>query len=254
MGAMCSFCIRNPSTRKENMNNGIGVTERGDAALDYNEATYKARKLNVAGAILITKSPNILIDLLRDRPFPTPFVVNCTITGFGGEPIEPNVPKPEVALKAYHDLIAMYGGQRVVLRVDPIILEGRAMPIIKLAEGRVRISFLDGYAHVRERFANRCPEYSPLLPHDFHHPIERRRSAVEYITRELGYAPEICGEPGLPCAGCVSQNDLDALKLAIPARGKSYQRKDCHCLSQKVELLSRRNPCPHNCCYCYWRD
>lgn len=232
----------------------IGITERGDGALDYDEAIYKAHKLDVKGIIFITKHPMMLEHKLATKPPNVPFIVHCTITGFGGEPIEPNVPKAELALKGYHGLVDAYGKNNVILRVDPLLLYDKAMPILREAEGRVRISFVDGYPHVRERFNNRCKEYLPLLPSSFHFPLAARQEVAQKVHTLLGYPPEICGEPDMSCTGCVSDLDLQALGIGKTTSNTSHQRNACRCLAQKTELLSRRHPCPHNCAYCYWKD
>lgn len=233
----------------------IGITERGDAALSFKTALASAERNKVDGVIFITKDPISLLMELPCQSIDFPFIIHCTITGFGGEKIEPNVPPASMSLLGYHRLCDTYGKDRVVLRVDPVLLLGRAMPIIKEAEGRVRISFLDGYDHVGQRFAKNCPDYLPLLPKGFHHPLADRLSWARQIQKELGYAPEICGEPDMPCTGCVSQQDLIAMGLPIPIITKTaHQRYSCKCLAIKTELLNNRHPCAHNCQYCYWKD
>lgn len=232
----------------------IGITERGDAALDYNEVLRSSCSVRPDGIILISKNPVLLLEKLSDIEPPVPFIIHATITGFGGEAIEPNIPPAEEALKAYHELVDRYGTAKVILRVDPIFLLGRAMPIVREAEGRVRISFADGYDHVRKRFKDKAPEYIPLLPSRFHIPLDKRQEMLEAINKELGYEAEVCGEPNMECSGCVSEKDLETMGLSLPKKkGKSFQRKACTCMGIKTELLSRRGQCPHGCLYCYWK-
>jgi len=224
----------------------IGITERGDAALDQSW-----RKANMLGMILITKAPH-KIGVLPDNA-----ILHCTITGYGGTIIEPGVAPALVTLEAYKNLVNTYGSERIVLRVDPIIptLKGiqTAKEIISHQQGRVRISFLDAYSHVRERFE----KLGLQLPWTgIHAPLEIRQQAVERIKQEVLFRDdlEICGEPGLDCTGCISQRDMQALGLICKLSGKCTQRTSCACVAEKTELLSNPHRCAHNCLYCYWKD
>ena len=141
------------------------------------------------------------------------------------------------------------------MRVDPYLLPARSKQVIKEAEGRVRISFIDRYPHVWSRFTRQYKEYLPLLPQQsFHWPLDYRLKHIDEINKELGYEAEVCGEPGIKCTGCVSEEDLKVMGLLPPTvLGKSAQRGACCCIAAKTELLSRRMPCPHDCAYCYWK-
>ena len=57
-------------------------------------------------------------------------------------------------------------------------------------------------------------------------------------------------------SGCVGKKDLEIMGLEIPNNllKNMQNRKGCHCLSCKTELLSCKNRCPHQCLYCYWKD
>ena len=230
----------------------IGITERGDAGLDQ---TWRAKLASVDGAILITKAPHLLLA----GTLPTNTIIHCTITGLGGTQLEPRVERPDVMINAYRALVTYYGAERVVLRIDPVIPQGvfldDALTIMREACSRVRVSFLDGYEHIRERFRQRhitgiCP-WTGL-----HAPLDMRLAALRQLEQanRSGYAIEICGEPGMACTGCVSARDLAALGLderKVSGR-TSGQRGACCCLAEKVELLNNKKPCLHNCSYCYW--
>jgi DNA repair photolyase len=230
--------------------NEIGITERGDAALDLGWVPWvKAGK----PAILITKDPQLLLGILGGGVYSpkTNIIVHCTITGFGGTVLEPNVSSYDVSLGAYNSLIKMLGSCRVILRIDPVIptLKGRqvAMKVLKgrAFDTRVRISFIDNYNHVKRRFKTA----GVSLPWDsFHAPLEDRISTWKYLGE-----PEICGEPGFKCTGCVSAKDCETLDID-PSTSEKGQRAYCACLANKHELLSRRSRCPHKCLYCYWSD
>lgn len=222
----------------------IGITERGDAARDFSWKPWVA-----AGnpAILITKAPSRLIgELTPDMNV----IVHCTITGYGGTELEPRVLGTVIELAAYQSMVLKMGSDRVVLRIDPIIpfqpwLE-HSRWVSEHARGRVRISFMDLYPHVRERLA----KAGITLPYDtFHAPLLDRFRAWELLGE-----PETCGEPGMRCYGCISKKDLEVLGLdESEAKPGGYQRKDCCCLGIKKELLKNKGQCWHGCLYCYWK-
>lgn len=227
----------------------IGVTERGDGGLDQ---SWRNSLDKVDGVVIITKAPQRLLD----TDIPQRSIIHCTITGYGGTAIEPGVEEPKVTLKAYKKLVKKLGGERVVLRIDPIFprwCDDKAviLSLLPEAKGRVRISFLDMYPHVAQRFKDK----NLSVPHTtFHAPLGFRKKLFKEITKILGEKPEICGEPGFKCTGCVSSRDLKAMGFFSSLSGdKGYQRAECMCGAEKVELLKVRKPCGHKCIYCYWR-
>jgi len=175
----------------------IGITERGDIAfLPYS-------LIGVDGAILITKDPRVI------KNVPKNVIVHCTITGYGGTIVEPRVILPEVAIGEYNRIISEIGPDRCVLRIDPIIPcdEGIevALGIFKYAKGRVRISFLDAYFHIRDRFA-RANLSTMITWEGLHAPLDIRQKYLKLFP-----GAEVCGEPGLECTGCISALDLVAI-------------------------------------------
>ena len=223
----------------------IGVTERGDAG--HNLVWLQAvRRKVVDGCIAITKAPQALLT----EYIPPNVIIHCTITGHGGTVLEPNVAPPETTLVAYNILADRYGRERVVLRIDPILIMdddalNRAYKVCEAARSRVRISFLDYYPHVRERFT----EHGVAYAQDFHAPLTLRQKVWEQMGK-----PEICAEPGMVCTGCVSQRDLRAMGIESALTVGGRQRQNCACAAEKVELLTDRKPCRHGCVYCYWKD
>jgi hypothetical protein len=234
----------------------IGITERGDAALDLSWKKWVQE--DKKPAVLITKDPRTLFLHLEGRDN---VIVHCTITGNGGTVLEPNVRPYTSALTGLHLIEGLLGIERVVLRIDPIIpygkYLGRAASVAETAaiayqkDLRTRISFMDNYNHVKERWANAA--LAPL-PYDFHACIIDRMNAELRIRNALKPLPqpEVCGEPGFKCTGCISKLDCEILGVE-PSKGTSQQRKACACLSLKHELLKSKGRCAHQCLYCYWK-
>ena len=230
--------------------NEIGITERGDAALYLGWLPW-VRKGNPA--ILITKDPRRLLEELLQQgkeylPGKFNVIIHATVTGLGGSVFEPYVSDKFEALTAYKQLVCVYGINRVVLRIDPVIPteEGiriaRSVLDLKEPNGRVRISFIDQYPHTKVRMKTA----GVSLPWDtFHAPLKARQEAYEELGR-----PEICGEPDFACTGCVSEQDCKTLGVVPKEVGN--QRKFCACLMNKKELLNSKHPCGHHCIYCYW--
>ena len=230
----------------------IGITEKGDSGLDF--SWYEKRK-NYDGLILITKK---LSDEFIEKAKHTNCIVHATITGLGGSIYEPNVPKFIDSIYKFKDLCDNLGRERVVLRIDPIIPEEtcivKAMDVyIKLhktiidsCKTRVRISFLDNYPHIKQRFIKAGLE---PLPYNFHAPLELRKEILKLFPDA-----EVCGEPGIESIGCVSEKDLEILGIEMPKNVvKGFQRTECECLSVKREIFTERKQCPNRCLYCYWK-
>lgn len=224
----------------------IGITERGDAGLDFSWEKEYAR-LSCDGVILITKHlSQQFIEMAKEYNS----IVHATITGHGGTVIEPNVPTYLESAEQFLILKEEIGRERAVLRIDPIIPteEGirAAQKVFALLPGnRTRISFLDNYPHVKRRF--QAAGLQPLQ-YSFHAPLTTRQ-------RIAGLFPgaEICGEPGMACTGCISERDLKILGIESTAIPLGRQRPECKCLAVKRELLSRRGQCASGCLYCYWK-
>lgn len=240
----------------------IGITERGDASL--NDSWIKWVKNDKKPTILITKSPSRLIEKIlkpNELLYKNPnFIIHCTITGLGGTVYEPNVKDFKEELDSLIELSKKLGEKHIVLRIDPILPYNiePALEVLNEARkldfnGRYRISFLDFYKHVVERFLKNGIEIPKIYKKDgvynLHAPLYLRRS----IVKKYFSMAEICGEPDLYCTGCVSELDCKTLKV-IPNEKKSQQRLSCMCLAMKKELLNNKSPCFHNCIYCYWKD
>lgn len=225
------------------MDSRVGITERGDPALDHSWLPW-VREGNAA--IIISKNCIVIERLLSELMMPN-VIIHCGITGWGGTPIEPNVPPCAETLAAYKRLSEKYGSDRVVLRIDPIIptVDGvaKAMRVNEHKIGRVRISFLDAYDHIRENMKAQ----GIYLHKGFHADEDIRKSIWEVMG-----CPETCAEPGLPSVGCVGEKDCEILGIDPKPLFKG-QRPLCPCLANKFELLSKKELCGHKCIYCYWK-
>jgi DNA repair photolyase len=236
----------------------IGITERGDPAIDCQWTQWV---VDGNPAILITKDPLKLFDhikvIIEDGKceevyprFPN-IIVHTTITGFARSIIEPNVPDVDCALLGFEELCKLLGPERIVLRIDPIVPTDAGIDTAynvlcqaqKLFKTRVRVSFIDQYDHVKKRFKDIDVE----LPWTtFHAPLKLRKKAWERLGR-----PEVCGEPDFECTGCISAKDCELLGVQLIDKF-SKQRLCCACLGNKKELLSSRSRCFHKCVYCYY--
>ena len=121
-------------------------------------------------------------------------------------------------------------------------------------KGRVRTSILDLYNHVLNRMTkDMVKRLQHIYGDNLHAPLSLRKKIIADMEAILGRPVEICGEPGLPCTGCVSEKDLDTLGIKTILLARKGQRSACSCIAEKKELLSNRGRCPNKCMYCYWR-
>ena len=232
----------------------VGITERGDAGLDFSWID----KLNeVEFAILITKNVNpIFIEQVlkhKDK-----LIIHCTITGL--YQYEPNVPHLAVSYRHILQLIIRgFPVEQLVLRVDPIIPTAhdidRACKVLELFKDtgikRVRYSYLDLYPHVRERFikANIMPPYDSFTAPKYYRDAAYKR-IHEY---DRYYEFESCAEDNCDRLGCISKKDYDIMHIPYHEDTYSSQRRLCTCVNKR-ELLDNCTRCNHKCLYCYWKD
>jgi len=250
----------------------IGVTEAGDASVDL---SWERKMRSVDGAILITKnvSADFRAAVMRHSE---KVIVHATVTGFGGSVLEPNVPPPAAAKASVMNLVGEgFSQEKVVIRVDPIIPTEKglntALTTIEsfMAEGfcRYRISVIDMYPHVRNRFK------SAGLPLPYGEKMYAGKDMLDAVDAMLvevrsfwlnegnhirDLRIESCAEPRLAESikcGCISSHDLALLRLdPYEADAIGSQRQHCMCYSGKRELLSGRHLCKHQCLYCYWKN
>ena len=240
----------------------VGFTESSEVAFNL-ECFDNLYKANV---IISKRLTDKLINKLIENS--DKIIFHCCVTGMGSTRIEPFVPTLEETYNKFIKLIE--GGfpiSHVVLRVDPIVPTKKgietAMSVLRRFRGlgidRVRISFLDNYKHVKERFKEENIDI--LYDGKFHAPLKDRLkwlTAIKYCAEECEYGNvEACGEPGIESVSCLSQKDIDILGLTdeITLEGSAEQRKSCGCPANKSELLRvKPHRCENKCIYCYWCD
>lgn len=249
-------------------NQYIGITEVGDPSfrLDIFDKLYD-------GNIIITKRlTNKLIEKLVENK--EKCILHFTVNGMGGSKIEPLVPTVETSFSKCVELVNKgFPINQIVLRIDPIVPSDKGIKTAinvletfkEIGIKRVRISFLDMYNHVKERFAKE----NVKIPYENFHASNNDRCKGFLEIKEnainMGYeSVEICGEPdfgidlGDSASSCISQKDIDILGLTekINLINEKGQRKTCHCPSNKKELITGEKPhrCKNSCLYCFWKD
>lgn len=253
----------------------IGITERGDAGLNYSW-TKAIENEQVEGAVLITKR---VYDKFNEKVLDlynlgyTNLIVHCTCTGWGSSVVEPNVLPYEQVLSNLKSLVD--GGfpiENCVLRIDPIfptekgikrvceVIE-KAYELKLLPAMRVRISVLDEYKHVKERFTRLGygPMYGNTNFHATKEMFDNVAKALEQyqdITYECCAEPELSKRPRFEAIGCISEKDLKIMRIKSEQMSVNPQnRNGCLCLSCKTEILNQGcKQCEHKCAYCYWKD
>jgi len=233
---------------------GIGITERGDAGLDF---SWVKKVDNYLFNILITKNLNDeFIGLVKSR---SNIIVHATITGYSGSKLEPNVPKPDWSFCQLGKLIKSgFPLNRIVLRVDPIFTTDKGVETsVKIMQQgvdmripRIRFSFIDThYRHLQCRFNVAKIEIPPK-------PTKTQQDTLYgFISKNPYTTFESCAEGLKLDRGCISPYDFGLFELKPDVKDvNGQQRKNCKCLACKVELLNRKMRCPHQCLYCYWRD
>lgn len=269
----------------------IGITEQGDAGLNFNwanklqqmhwDGTLRHMVSDYDGAVLITKNAQpsfqkILLSLYHEKHYHN-ILLHLTCTGWGYTPMEPNVPNTDTQLSYLEDLLkAGFPINHVVLRLDPIIPTPEGLerakqvlshPIVQKYKYQlqVRISVIDLYAHTKQRMS--AAGYT--LPNLSFRPTKTELQPVLQLLQQFPeFHYETCAEDTL-CEmawdsdvtplfiennGCISYKELELFQLPTNQLPTGGQRSTCHCLACKSELLNQRHRCPHHCLYCYWKD
>lgn len=235
----------------------IGITEAGDAGLDFSWID-KLFNLNILITKHLTPKNMEFINALIEHK--DKIILHVTCTGYGGTKMEPNVPTPEQVYNGVKLLIACgFPIEQIVLRTDPIIPTekgiNRAKSVWDLFSDtgitRCRYSVIDMYPHTKERIV---AEYGEV-PFDTFKAPKKMMDAVKNAVENYGtYNFESCAENLPEQVGCVSKRDFDILGISFDNAEGGHQRKGCLCVAGKTELLNNKKRCASGCLYCYWRD
>lgn len=251
----------------------IGVTERGDAGRTL-AWVDKVQSGDVDMAILITKciTQPFIDNVVKLHRNGARLIVHCGCTGHGGTRIEPGSPVPRIQLFSLRMLIcAGFPVENCVLRIGPVIPDAHGLDamrhvlrqadeIIGLDKLRVRVSVVDDYPHVKERF--RTAGLPTIYPgRQFYASPEQFQAVASACAEFPDVVFETCAEktligPNVKALGCVSDQDLElcGITRTKTAGANPQNRSGCLCLSGKKELLACRHPCASRCMYCYWKD
>ena len=242
----------------------FGITETGDPAF----VSGWEKRLLEANIVISKELSDEMIEKLIDNQ--NKVVFHHTVTGLGGGVFEPGVKEQSHELEQARKLFeAGFPISHYVLRVDPIVpvdkeTIDKAFTVLSnwSAFGkmlRCRISIMDLYNHVKERFwENSIQVSSGFTASD---------SVFDYVAKRLdeykdNYEFECCAEPKLATVpwidscGCASEKDLRILGLDPSEYGRpeNPQRKTCMCLAKKQILGVKPGRCEHKCLYCFWKD
>ncbi len=245
----------------------IGITERGDAGINFE---WVSKIDDTDYSVIITK--NTTTERFHEEAIKhkNKMLLHATITGWGNTPMEPNVPSTNASVASVCKLIEEgFPAEQIVWRIDPIIdatgIYGlkrahRVFETIHINEHlhnvkRIRTSVMDGYAHAINRMNNIGVKrnYSTFTaPENTFQKINEMLN----IWKKAGYTIEACAEPKLNAEhiGCVNNKDAKIFGLEINTKQVNGQnRYGCLCSTAKTELLTKREQCPHQCAYCYWK-
>lgn len=108
---------------------------------------------------------------------------------------------------------------------------------------RIRISFLDVYPHVRQRFVEAGIDANKLGAdgENLHATQETRLRFIAEMKSVLGGSADLqaCGEPGIASVPCVSE--FDCKILGVQHMQPAFrQRRACCCAANKTELLKMK--------------
>lgn len=253
------------------LNQCIGITETADAALHIEE--WEQNLKEIPAAILISKCPTekYLEAVLRNKE---KLILHFTITGFAGTILEKNSPKiSEVFSKIENLILRGFNPKQIVIRTDPVIPTkigiARFNTVINSLKelnkrlkdkniqpvNRVRYSFIDIYPHVEEKLKkNGC--YNPYGKGVFSPPKTLVKNFLSNIEKERNlFTFESCAEDTIDKKSCISERDIQILKLNVALVGSANQRKSCSCPQNKIQIIefNAKSPCPLHCLYCYWK-
>ena len=203
------------------------------------------------------------------------FYFQYTLNDYEAEGYEPRVPPLEERIELFCRLADRLGPERVVWRLDPLLLAdrvgvpellGKAERLAGRLAGHARklvISFADieGYPAVKRNLARggiAAREFTPSEMEDFArglaeinraHGLELATCAEAIDLSAFGIAHNRCVDGELLARLWPDDAPLMEFLGSRAARKDKGQRKACGCLASKD--VGRYRTCPHACVYCY---
>ncbi|MCG0277049.1 MAG: DUF1848 domain-containing protein [Thermanaeromonas sp.] len=215
--------------------------------------------------VVWTKFPQVVLNTMRDvlKKYDQVYV-HLTITGLGGTPVEPRVPRPEEALSHLPELIDFLGDpRRLRVRPDPLAVIRRGPEVfsnIEKAAEIIRRAVQLGVRHFSTSFMEVYPKVRRRLTYLGFEAVELDQKERKEIWETLANAAAegggtlyACCVPGWPTSRCID----GALLKALHPRGEDCrtdkpvgQRTLCGC-THSVDLGWYSMKCPAGCLYCY---
>ncbi len=194
-----------------------------------------------------------------------------TITS-GHPRLEPRAPEVSEALRQAGLLAAMYGGERIFWRYDPIVSWRERDGSVRtshrpevfaqlsrelggLGVRRCIVSFAQLYAKVRTRMKRLAPELELLdLPRAARHRIAaelRDVAAASGIGVEACCTSDLLEVPGIGRSRCIDGGLLREMGGEKVSVAKAATRDGCGCTASVDIGDYLKQPCRHGCLYCY---
>jgi len=227
--------------------------------------------------LLITKNlPDCSKIIVVADSLSIPYQIHCTITGLGGTVLEPQVPAPNLMVEESIKVIEKYkiDPKAITVRIDPIVPEFLDLQTIEASHTLkafagigvkdCRISIVDYYPHVRERFDKLGIKH----PDRFQVGIPLKNLIIDrmfHLTSMYNMKLHLCAEylgpnlegsiyPGVDTEGCASAASWKRLGITDLKPATRKQREECTCNLSKQDLLAGLSKgCKGGCVYCYWR-
>lgn len=231
---------------------------------------------NVRAIVFWSKHPAGLMPHLEElnrRGFG--YILQYTLNHYEAEGLEPRIPPLEDRVDLFRRLAERLGPERVIWRLDPLLLTdrlgvpellARAERLMEALAGATRklvFSFADieRYAAVKRNLARTgsgAREFTPEEMRDFAHGLAEinRRHGLELATcaeeadlSGFGIGHNRCVDGGLLARLWPEDRRLQDFLESPAARKDKGQRSACRCIASKD--IGRYRTCPHLCTYCY---
>jgi hypothetical protein len=190
--------------------------------------------------------------------------LHLTITGMGGGPFEPAIPRWEDVVPMIEPLVELTGDpRRISWRFDPILeVEGHGgsfsnldrfgcliKPIASMGVRDCRISWVSPYRKVVRRLEREGWRLVERSAEERMH----QAATLSQIARPYSMQLHYCAQEGFPVSRCIDGEFLSARHpdaLACSKRKAHGQRPLCGC-SESLDIGWYSLACRNGCLYCY---